>query len=240
MTVQRIREATSHPPSANKPTALVPGVWRASETAVLSTPTVATGHPVISEWLPGRGWPLGALIEILYDAPGSGEMSLIAPALAALPNQGPIVLLQPPLVPNALAWQGWQVDTKRLWWVQPRELRDTWWCAEQLLKSGSCAALLCWADPISSSSLRRLHGCAQAANTLFFMFRPASTIQTFSPASLRVRVGTQTGGGCYAELLKSRGPKPHGAVIWQRTAANAFSQVSQTHETLDSTTFNVS
>lgn len=239
MTVQRIPDATTDDPTASELARSVPGIWRACETASLDTQTVATGHQALSAWLPGEGWPVGSLIEILYDTPGSGEIGLVAPALATHPSNSPIMLLQPPLVPNALAWQGWQVDTQRLWWVQPRELRDTWWCAEQILKSDAFAALLCWADPISTSSLRRLHGCAQAANTLFFMFRPASAIRTFSPASLRIRVGTRAGVGCYAELLKSRGPKPPEPLIWQHATASTFSQANQSHEAMDCTTFNV-
>jgi len=38
--------------------------------------------------LPGGGWPQGQLIELLHDDPGIGELSLLAPALAAQTRAG--------------------------------------------------------------------------------------------------------------------------------------------------------
>lgn len=183
-------------------------VWRASERASAPVCTVPVGHQELAAWLPERGWPLGQLIEILVDEPGCGELSLLAPALAALPGQSPIVLLQPPLVPNVAAWQQWQIDTRRLWWIQPARLRDAWWSAEQILRSQSFSALLCWADPIDDHLLRRLHLSAQSSQTLFVMFRPRHSASRFSPALLRLELVLDPASGPALRLLKSRGPKP--------------------------------
>jgi protein ImuA len=201
---------------------LHPAVWRASERCGTASQTISTQHPSLDRWLPGQGWPLGSLIEILHPSAGCGEIELVAPALASLQGSLPIVLLQPPLIPNAPAWQQWQIDSRRLWWVQPRDLRDTWWCAEQILRSQSFAALLCWADPVTAPTLRRLHLCAQESSTLFFMFRPAQVSLTFSPAVLRIELAHRQDQGWSVDLLKCRGPKPPSSLILSALRAEPF------------------
>jgi protein ImuA len=52
--------------------------------------------------LPGNGWPSGVLVKFLVQQPGIGEMRLLRPAVAET-GKPPIVLLQPPHVPNAQA-----------------------------------------------------------------------------------------------------------------------------------------
>ncbi len=45
---------------------------------------------------------------------------------------------------------------------------------------------LCWLDPIQTAPLRRLQACAQASNTLVFLFRPSNVACLFSPCPLRL------------------------------------------------------
>jgi len=47
--------------------------------------------------------------------------------------------------------------------------------AEQVLKSGTCGALLFWQNHMRSESLRRLHIAAQQGETQFFQIRPLAT-----------------------------------------------------------------
>ena len=202
-------------------------VWRASDRPCEAITTAPVGNPALCAWLPDKGWPLGQLIEILVDAPGCAELSLLAPAMAALPGNWPIVLLKPPLVPNMAAWQQWQIDTRRLWWIEPALLRDAWWSAEQLLRSQSVSALLCWVDPIDERLLRRLHLGAQSSGTLFVMFRPRHSASLFSPAVLRLELVFDAALGPVIRLLKSRGPKP-AHVIAVRTQAVANRSSHQT------------
>jgi protein ImuA len=67
---------------------------------------VDTGHAALSTQLPGGGWPTGALVDLLLQQPGIGELRLLRPALAAVAARR-IVLLQPPHPPQALAWLRW-------------------------------------------------------------------------------------------------------------------------------------
>jgi protein ImuA len=48
---------------------------------------LASGHAALDAQLPGGGWPVGALTELLLPHPGVGELRLLAPALAALQRQ---------------------------------------------------------------------------------------------------------------------------------------------------------
>ncbi|UXI68753.1 DNA lesion error-prone repair protein ImuA [Tahibacter amnicola] len=84
-----------------------PGVWRRS--APLSMRAQSTGWDALDRLLPGGGWPLGALSEILIGADGLGELSLLMPALASLTRQKQrVVFVAPPYIPYApaLAAQG--------------------------------------------------------------------------------------------------------------------------------------
>jgi protein ImuA len=150
---------------------------------------------------------LGSLIEILSKARGSGELALVAPALTHLPPQKPIVLLNPPGMPNALAWQQWRVASQRLWWIHPKNPTDACWSAETVLRSRAFGALLAWVDPIDDQALRRLHASVQDTDTLTFLFRPVSCATQFSPCPLRLTVSPTT-QGLSVQILKSKGIKP--------------------------------
>jgi protein ImuA len=196
--------SVSGPPRAN---ALPAGVWRASQQPAPPARLCHTAHDELERWLPGRGWPLGSLIEVLSHARGSGELALAAPALANLPSQKPIVLLNPPGMPNALAWQQWHVASERLWWIHPKNPTDAWWSAETVLRSRAFGALLAWVDPIDEQALRRLHASVQDTDTLAFLFRPLSCAAQFSPCPLRLSVHPGA-AGLSVQILKSKGTKP--------------------------------
>lgn len=44
-------------------------------------PTQASGFPTLNSLLPGGGWPIGALIELVSTAEGIGEVSLTLPVI---------------------------------------------------------------------------------------------------------------------------------------------------------------
>jgi hypothetical protein len=61
-------------------------VWRADELARQAGATRPTGHAVLDAVLPGGGWPVGALVEVLQPQAGQGEWRLLLPALGASPR----------------------------------------------------------------------------------------------------------------------------------------------------------
>jgi hypothetical protein len=75
-----------------------PSIWRASQLARAVGRTVDTGYATLSAELPGGGWRVGALIELLPAHSGVGELRLLQPALASL-GKRPIGLIEPPHSP---------------------------------------------------------------------------------------------------------------------------------------------
>lgn len=191
--------------SAIAPEALHPSLWLASQLAQSHDRCVDTGHPVLSAQLPGGGWPIGALVELLLPQPGVGEMRLLQPALAAL--QRPIVMLQPPHAPQALALAALGIPPTQLIWIRNTgKSSDALWAAEQILRSGCCGAVLLWQQNVRSEALRRLHLAAQSGEALFCLLRPLAAAQDASPATLRLSV-KPAAGGIDIGFVKRRGPQ---------------------------------
>jgi len=165
-----------------------------------------TGFAALSAQLPGGGWPLGTLIDLLVQQHGIGELRLLQPALAAL-GKRPIVLLQPPHPPQALALAALGLEPSQLLWVRSgAKGSDALWAAEQILRSGCCGALLFWQKQMRGETLRRLHLAAQSGDTLFCMLRPLASAQDASPAPLRLSL-RPAAGGVDIGFVKRRGPQ---------------------------------
>jgi protein ImuA len=159
---------------------LHPKLWRASQIARGHTRCIDTRHPTLSNQLPGGGSPVGTIVDLLVQQPGIGEMRLLAPTLKKAAARC-IVLLQPPHAPQIIALAALGIPPNSVLWVRTERTADALWAAEQVLRSGSCGALLFWPDHRASStrqahvraeSLRRLHLAAQQGKTLFYLFRP--------------------------------------------------------------------
>jgi protein ImuA len=181
-----------------------PSLWRASQLARGRGRAVDTGYPALSAELPDGGWPLGGLVELLVQQAGIGELRLLQPALKSVGSQS-IALLQPPHIPNGLGLAHTGVPWQNVMHLKAPKTADALWSAEQILRTGSCGALLYWAQHVQASSLRRLHLAAQAADTLFVMLRPLAVAQDASPAILRLAL-RPTIDGMTVEIVKRRGP----------------------------------
>ncbi|MDX3905249.1 MAG: translesion DNA synthesis-associated protein ImuA [Pigmentiphaga sp.] len=198
--------------SSSAPAPIHPLLWRGSQLAHASRPCLDTGYPELSRSLPGGGWPLGSLTELLLPQPGIGEVRLLLPALRQVPAGRSIVLLHPPHVPCAQAWMAYRIPIGQLLWIAPGREGDALWAAEQILKHGSCGALLCWSSHPHAAALRRLHLAAQSGDTAFFMFRPIQAARASSPAPLRLQLEA-AGGHLRIEVLKRRGPRPDAPLL---------------------------
>jgi protein ImuA len=188
------------------PEAVHPSLWRADQLAQSATRCMDTGFAALSAQLPGGGWPVGTLIDLLLQQHGIGELRLLQPALAAL-DRRPIVLLQPPHEPQALALAALGIEPSQLLWVRSgAKASDALWAAEQILRSGCCGALLLWQQHARGETLRRLHLAAQSGETLFCMLRPLAAAQEASPAPLRLSL-KPAAGGIDIGFVKRRGPQ---------------------------------
>src|SRR5699024_8581675 len=121
--------------------------------------------------LPTGGWPEASLSEILPATHGVGELTLVLPTLARLTRRGErVVLVAPPWLPYAPAWQAAGVDLRRLCVVRAAASGRAW-ALEQCLRSGSCGAVLGWLERSDNRTLRRLQVAAGAGRALGFVFR---------------------------------------------------------------------
>lgn len=186
------------------PETIHPSLWRASQLAHGRGRVLDTGYPALSEELPGGGWPVGALVDLLVQQAGVGEIRLLRPALSAL-GKRPVALVQPPHIPNGPGLGYIGLAPEQLLQIRASKTADALWSAEQILHAGSCGALLFWTQYVQTSSLRRLHLAAQASETLFFMVRPLAAAQDASPAVLRLALRPDR-DGLTVDIAKRRGP----------------------------------
>ncbi|MGF6301076.1 hypothetical protein OKW42_004429 [Paraburkholderia sp. WC7.3d] len=143
------------------PEAIHPSLWRASQLARGRGRTVDAGYPALSAELPGGGWPIGALIDLLVQQAGVGEMRSLRPALSTR-GKRPVAVVQPPHVPNGLGLEYIGLSSEQLL-IRATKTADALWSAEQILRAGSCGALLFWTQyaPVPHmSSARSVAPCA--------------------------------------------------------------------------------
>lgn len=181
-------------------------VWRADELGCAAGATVATGHPALDAQLPGGGWPVGAISEILQAQSGQNEWRLLLPALRRAAS-GPVVLVGAPHVPfgPGLCAQG--LDAQRLLWVSAAAPGARLWAAEQALRCAEVAAVLAWLPQVRAEQLRRLQIAAQEHGKLLFVMRPAQAQGESSPAVLRLLASTPPDSDALrVQILKRRGP----------------------------------
>lgn len=190
---------------------LAQSVWRADQMASFRNLTVPTGFARLDAELPGGGWPKSALTELLVQQAGIGEISLLRPALAALSRSRRIAFVEPPHIPHIAAWTSWGMDTEKVLMVKTGRTSDSLWAAEQILRNGSCGALLFWQPQVRTEALRRLQLASQASETMFWLLRPLSAQDNASPAPLRLAL-TPSAGGINVHVVKRRGPQHEQAV----------------------------
>jgi cell division inhibitor SulA/protein ImuA len=187
-----------------------PGIWRGYETA--TTPSVATGYIGLDQLLPGRGWPIGALTELVPSCEGIGELQLLLPALqhVALTRGRPVVLIGPPHIPYAPAWARAGLPLQRLVWLRPSSEYESLWAAEQVLRTGIAGAVLLWSAATADVAMRRLQLCADEGHALAFVFRDVRALRNASPAAVRLALHPSA-NALRIEVLKARGG--HGGAV---------------------------
>lgn len=222
-------------------------LWRANEMAIFKTLTMTSGFSALDEELPNHGWPRATLIELLIQQAGIGEIHLLKTTLVTLARSQRIALIQPPHLPHGAACHAWGIQSNNLLWIKTKTSADALWTTEQILKNGSCGAVLLWQTNVRSEALRRLNLAAQSTDTYFWLLRPISAQQDTSPAPLRLALRPAF-GGIDVEIVKRRGshverilrltldgmptsrhlPEHHHAPVDQRAPATLTARSAQT------------
>ncbi len=111
------------------------------------------------------------------------------------------MLVAPPFIPYPAAWEAAGVDLRQLSVIDAQGT-EALWAAEQCLRSGSCAAVLCWPQTADDRALRRLQVAAETGQTLAFACRPRQAANNPSPAALRIAIDLRP---AQLRVLKCRG-----------------------------------
>ena len=168
--------------------------WTAHALTTSVTRVLPTGDAALDAQLPGGGWPLGCMIEVLQADTVHAEWRLLLPALARS-GQGLVVLVGAPHVPFAPALQAQGLKASRLLWVQTSLLRHRLWAAEQALSCAQVDAVLLWLSGAQDAAaiprrdhLKRLQLAAAQHAKLLFVVRAARASDGVSPAPLRLEL----------------------------------------------------
>ncbi len=184
-------------------------LWRGDSVApVRAQPS---GHAALDAVLPGHGWPLGALSEIVYTHSGVGELSLTLPLLRQLTQAGKsAAMIRPQHLPYAPALAAAGIALSQLLVVSPHTEADALWSAEQLLHAGAGAVLL-WLDRIELTASRRLQLAAETGGGIALLLRPATpaSLAQGGIAALRLQIN-RSNRRSQVQVLKCRGLCPPG------------------------------
>ncbi|MBC7918118.1 MAG: translesion DNA synthesis-associated protein ImuA [Rhodoferax sp.] len=183
-------------------------VWHAHTLAQSALQVVPTGDALLDAQLPGGGWPVGALTELLQSDGVHSEWRLLLPALAHS-GQGPVVLVGAPHVPFAPSLSAQGLGLHRLLSVGAQTAAQRLWATEQVLRCAEVDAVLAWLPQARSDQLRRLQMAAAEFHKLLFVMRPLQAHSEASPAVLRLQIAPSCNAGSDAldiQVLKRRGP----------------------------------
>jgi cell division inhibitor SulA/protein ImuA len=188
-----------------------PDIWRAKAGAALARPTLPSGWAAIDRVLHG-GWPRGALIELLLEQTGSGELRLLMPLFNESKRDRRLqqVWIDPPLLPYAPALRQCGVSLDTILIVRPADRVEWLWACIQALRTGRHTAVLCWPNRhrLSYADLRQLQVTASDHGSQAFLLRDLALdrriLQHSTPAPLRLHL-TPTATALHIAVLKQRG-----------------------------------
>jgi protein ImuA len=200
-------------------------LWRGSSLSTAADPTLASGFAALDAELPGGGWPLRAVTELLTPQFGVLEWRLLAPALrgwwaaqalpaatagrrARAPALRSLLLINPPHTPHLPGLQALGLPHATLVWVSAATPAQALWAAEQAIQSR--VAVLAWLPEARPEQIRRLQVNALSSDAPAFLVRPERAGQQSCAAPLRLVVQPGDGWGLSVHLLKRRGPAHEG------------------------------
>jgi len=186
------------------------------------TNRISTGFQSLDQHLDG-GWPLGSVVEILYEHEGIGEFTLLLPVLASLTRQDRwIVLVGPPYIPYPPALSAGSIQLSRVLLIENVCREEVLWAVEQSLQSPACGAVLFWAAPYRYAHWRRLQRAAEQGGGLAVWLHGDRDQQAFAPA-LRLALAVDPQHLLSVQILKRRGGWPAGPILLRPDVASCQS-----------------
>lgn len=179
------------------------GIWRGLHSENQNWRTIATGFAELDALLPGGGWPLGGVLEILSPCLGSGELSLLLPAMSHITqNKRWIAWIAPPQQVYAPALTQAGIDLAYVLVVDCRQAADIPWSLEKLLRGGRCGMTLAWPNRLNDHQVRRLQLAAEADSALAVLFPKHPSGNGYTALRLEVKPCTT---GLALHIMKARG-----------------------------------
>lgn len=179
---------------------------RTGNTSVRPTAIESSGSDALDAALPGGGWQVGSMVEVMPEQIGIGELRLIMPALARITqSERHVALISPPFIPFAAALSQQGLRLEHLLIIRAIQPVDALWACEQALRCRSFGAVIAWPTAIKDREIRRLQLAAEAGNSIGFLYRSPTAAAAASPAATRLRLRANHDGLLYADILKCRG-----------------------------------
>ena len=180
-------------------------IWRGNRSTITTRSVVPTGFDELDQCLPGGGWPLGAMTEVLVKDINHSPLWLIAPALSVLSKQARWqTWITPPHTPFAPALNDNGIELSRILLVRPSRQQDALWAAEESLRSGGCSVVLFWTQHLGRTPLRRLQLAAERSQTWMICFCTGPAVDPHTSAALRIQCQPDP-DGIQLNILKCRG-----------------------------------
>lgn len=193
------------------PAAVEAALWRGNQLGGLVSEVEPTGFAQLDALLPGGGWPCAALTEVLVTQFSVVEFRLLASVMAAITQRGrTVALVGPTLWPHMPGLRHHGVDDRHLVWVDVDAPKDRLWSTEQLVKAGSCGAVIAWLPLVRAEQVRRLQVLSAHCRGPVFLCRPESAARDSSAAPLRVVVRVETDWQIAVQVLKRKGAPVEG------------------------------
>lgn len=193
-------------------------LWKGNERpsgAVAQSNVYASSGQLVLDQALGGGWLRGRVHELQCAHLFSGELSLLAAAIAnAAVLARPVFWLAPPAIPYAPALLGMLASAANSPMaaganaaaaqhivINPAHEADALWAAETILHSGQVAVLLLWAEQLSATAVRRLHLAAAESEAWVFVITGVQNEEARSYTTrLRVHVEPAKGSEKVAQL----------------------------------------
>jgi len=191
-----------------------PAIWRGDDVAP-EPAAMPTGFAELDAALPGRGWPQGALTEIVLEREGIGELRLTLPALVRVQSERrDVVWIAPPHKPYAPALVAAGLDLSRLFIVACKTPQEALWAFEQSLRAPECGAAFAWLATSDQRVLRRLQVAARDGRTWGALWRRPGQRGSAMAAPLRLALSPRE-GKLAVRVLKRRGAELTHPVLLQ-------------------------
>lgn len=182
-------------------------VWRGAEFGRQAAECLPTGFSSLDSELPGGGWPLSNVSEVLQPQFCQAEWRLLLPGIAARASaKSPLLAIAPPHAPFFGGLRQHGLDEGGLVVIHAKSPAERLWATEQAVKANGLAGVIAWLANARGDQVRRLQTCAAQCGFPVFLVRPETAQHESSAAPLRLQVRLQGLDAVAIHILKRRGP----------------------------------